>query len=446
MLLRLIGLTCVLAVACDDTAPFVFQAAVVDAAGGNPAAGTDADELLIQIREGDGEPRNFEFPISNGQFDATLDFESFVDLTRVRVSLQGATTDLVAAPPQFVPAVSGAFMRVVATPPGSCVRIAFDMMDSPREAFGMVQSGTFALLVGGTTAEEEQVEFLDVLEWDSRLFDEDFSLSTLGPTRAAPIDEGQILVLPTNATAFVFDMLDAQDRISSVVLHPGAGPRSALVSIPGRGAMVIGGEIGGEAQSAVSLVDSEGTVTALQLSAPRSLPAAAALGDDVLVVGGEPAGTAEILPAGGTQGQSLSSAADGVREDGVLVTDGQNRALLVGGAGEGGEVRQDTLRFDDCPGTCSSSAGPSWTSARLEVLQPFGSTLLIGGAESAEVDEVQWSGSEPTFVSLVELAVPRASAGAIVLESGLFIVGGGNDGVSARDDFEVCVPESLEPL
>jgi len=34
----------------------------------------------------------------------------------------------------------------------------------------------------------------------------------------------------------------------------------------------------------------------------------------------------------------------------------------------------------------------------------------------------------------------------VVLESGAFVVAGGDDGVSSRNDFEFCVPATLEPL
>ncbi len=44
------------------------------------------------------------------------------------------------------------------------------------------------------------------------------------------------------------------------------------------------------------------------------------------------------------------------------------------------------------------------------------------------------------------LVEARAAAGAVVLESGAFIVGGGDDGAVRRDDFEFCVPAELEPL
>jgi len=83
----------------------------------------------------------------------------------------------------------------------------------------------------------------------------------------------------------------------------------------------------------------------------------------------------------------------------------------------------------------------------LHALQPAQSALLIGGDASRQVDEVRWTGEAVEIRALLELDVPRAGAGGIVLESGAFIVAGGSDGVSIRrDDFEFCVPAALEPL
>ncbi len=445
--MALLGLVCVFWGACkNDPAPFVFEAFVVDGENGNPAAGTDAARLQIGIREGDRPAQELEYPITDGQFDAVLPFEAFVDQTRIRVAIEGPTTDLVTAPPTFVPALTNGTMRVVTAAPRSCTRIRFDVMEAPRASFGMVLSGTFALLVGGTAPTQEQVEFLDALEWESRLFDEELSLSNLGPTRAASIDERQILVIPSEVPAFVFDMGQPSDRIVSVDLHDGAGPRSALVSVPGVGAMVVGGDLGGEAQIAVSLVESGGAVTPLRLSTPRSSPAAAALGADVLVVGGEPSGTAELLRAGATIGEPVASLTDGIRKAAVLVGDGQTRAILMGGEDDGGVVRQDTVRFDGCPQSCVATSGPTWMTARREVLQPDGSTLLIGGTDSRLVEEVRWSDSALQISPLLELTVPRAATGGIVLESGVFIVGGGDGAGGPQQDFEFCAPDRLVPL
>jgi hypothetical protein len=87
-----------------------------------------------------------------------------------------------------------------------------------------------------------------------------------------------------------------------------------------------------------------------------------------------------------------------------------------------------------------------WSTARLAVLLPEDSTLLVGGTDSRLVEEVRWPSGSAEITRLLELNIPRAGAGAIMLESGAFIVGGGDDGVVARDDFEFCVPAALEPL
>ncbi len=431
----------------DDSSPFIFEALVVDGENANPVAGTDATTLRVGIREGGRPAQELEYPVTDGGFDAVLSFESFVDPTRIRLALEGPTTDLLTAPPSFVPVLTAGLMRVVMTAPQSCARIAFDFMEAPRASFGMVQSDTFALLVGGTEPTQEQVEFLDVLEWESRLFEEDLSLANLGPTRAASVDESQILVLPSDAaSAFIFDMNDPLNRVATVILHAGAGTRSALVSIPGVGAMVIGGELGGEAQAAVSLVEASGTVTSLRLSESRSGPAATNLGNDVLVVGGDTLGTAELLRAGSAVAEPVASLTDGIREAAVLVGDGQTRALLMGGSDATGATRLDTVRFDGCTDSCSATSGPIWMTARLEVLQPARSTLLIGGTNSRLVEEVRWSASTVEISPLLELNAERAAAGGIVLESGVFIVAGGEDAVGSRVDFEFCAPDRLTPL
>jgi hypothetical protein len=430
----------------------VFEASIVDGQKGNPAAGTDATVLRIGIEESELPVEEYEYPITDGEFEALLEFKAFTRPTRIRVQIEGETTELLTAPPVFVPSASRGFLRVVTAAPSSCERVTFDLLEAPRAFFGMVPSGTFALIAGGTTASDEQLEFFDALEWESRLFMEDFVLSDLGETRAASIDEAEILVLPSNAPPFIFNMVDVTQRITPLLLHNGAGPRSALVSVPGVGAMVIGGELAGEAQSAVSLVEPEGQVTSLELSAPRSGPAATALGSDVLVVGGDPEGTAEVLitaealMGGDATGHPIDGVMDGVREAALLVGDGESRALWIGGTDATDTLRQDTVRFDDCPGSCVSAAGPPWPTVRLAALQPTQSALLIGGDGSSLVEEVRWNGTDVEIQTVLQLEVPRAGAGGIVLESGAFIVAGGDDGVSIRDDFEFCVPAALEPL
>jgi len=435
--------------ACNDNVVQpVYETRVVNGSNGNPAAGTDATALVIGVQQADLPPDEYPpFPIEDGQFDAVLELRSSSARTRVRVTIEGPTTELLTAPPAFFPGASKGFIRVVTAPPSSCERVSFNLLEAPRAYFGMVQSGTFALVVGGTTPTDDQFEFFDALQWDSRLFSQTLPPDNLGETRAASIDEVEILVLPTDALPFIFSMANSDGRYTLVPLHDGAGPRSALVSVPGVGAMVIGGEFAGVAQSSASLVDPEGNVTFLQLSEPRSGPAATALGTDVLVVGGNVEGNAEILFEGASVGQPIEGVMNGVREAGLLVGDGERRALWIGGTNATAALRQDTLRFDDCPGSCVSNPGPPWTTARLGALQPAKSALIIGGVGSRLVDEVRWDGTDVAIEQLLELDVPRAGAGGIVLESGAFVVAGGDDGTGTRQqDFEFCVPAALEPL
>ena len=443
----LLGLLCVAGAACsDDVVTFVFDARIVDGDGGNPAAGTDAETLRIALAEGDVPVREFEEPVVDGQFDITVEFASFSSPTRLRVDFEGPTTVLQSAPPAFVPSATQGFMRLVTAAPSSCTSVSFNAMEAPRSSFGMIQSGTFALVAGGTSSDAEQVEFFDAIEWVSRLFTEDFSVSFLGETRAATVGEGQILVLPAEGTPFVFNMLNASNRVTQVSLHNGAGPASALVSIPGVGAMVIGGESGGAARAGATLVEPDAELTDLNLSVPRAGATATALGEDVLVVGGNDAGDAEIFLAGSRDGQPIDGVADGVRRGGLLVGDLETRALLIGGTDDSDVVRTDTLRFDGCPGSCVSSAGPTWATARTRAILPEYATLVVGGDDSRAVEEVRWSGDAVAIEPVLEMEVPRAAAGAIVYESGAFVVAGGDDGVSARDDFEFCTPDALTPL
>ncbi len=431
----------------DDFTQLVFDVRLVDGDDGNPAAGTDATALRISIQEGDLPVRTAEYPVSEGDFDAGLELAALSFPTRIRVTIEGPTTELLAAPPAFVPAASAGFIRMVATAPLSCELVTFDAMEEPRAFFGMVPSGTFALIAGGAaSAAETQVEFFDALEWETRPFAEDLALSELGRTRAASIEEGRILVLPDDAAPFIFDMLDRSDRITPVVLHVGAGAQSGLVSVPGLGAMVIGGESGGRAQSAVSLVRPGGVVSSLQLGTPRSGPAATTLGTDVLVAGGDSQGTAELLLEGNEMGEPLTSVLDGVRDGGFLLSDGQSEALWMGGTDAGGTLREDTVHFEGCPSSCAASSGPDWTAVRTGSLQLAGSSLIIGGEGSDLVEEVQWTESGPEIQPLLRLEVPRAGAGGLLLESGAFIVAGGDDGQSIRDDSEMCMPGELSPL
>jgi hypothetical protein len=82
----------------------------------------------------------------------------------------------------------------------------------------------------------------------------------------------------------------------------------------------------------------------------------------------------------------------------------------------------------------------------LRAILPELTTLIIGGEASQSVEEVSWSGDTVAIEPVLEMGVARAAAGAIVYESGAFVVAGGEDGESVLDDFEFCVPSTLSPL
>ena len=82
----------------------------------------------------------------------------------------------------------------------------------------------------------------------------------------------------------------------------------------------------------------------------------------------------------------------------------------------------------------------------MRAIVPENSALVVGGEASRLVEEVRWSGNTVEIESVLELSVSRASAGAVVYESGAFVVAGGDDGGGAREDFEFCVPAALQPL
>lgn len=427
----------------------MVNVAIVDGSGGNPVAGTDADILRIDFVQEGLDPAEFEFPIVDGSFDVSIEFLSLTATTRLRVEVSGPTTNLLSAPPAF--ATAEGFVRLVAAEPSSCELVTFETIGVPRSSLGIVRAGTFVFLAGGTQSQTDQLGFFDILQWLAVGEDgfEPPELPVLGPTRAALVEENVFFVLPESSAPFLFNLdpdTEEDERVVDVVLHPGAGPSSALVSVPDRGAMVIGGGLGDTAQSGVSLVRANGTVQFLSLSEPRSGAVATVFGRDVLVVGGDPVGNAELLVDGRSTGEPVTGLSDGARSNGIIVGDGESRALLLGGSDALGTVRQDTVFFTGCPTACAQQAGPAWTDARLEVSQPVGSQLLIGGANSTLVDEVQFEGGDVEVAALLRLQIPRAAAAGILLESGAFIVAGGTDGSTIRNDLEFCVPQALSPL
>ena len=108
------------AAACnDDVTQFVFDARILDGDGGNPVAGTDATTLRIAIAEGDLPVRDFEYPITDGQFDATLEFASFSSPTRASRRVDAApaarTRATARSQPSYTPSAGAPSLPKIST-------------------------------------------------------------------------------------------------------------------------------------------------------------------------------------------------------------------------------------------------------------------------------------------------------------------------------------------
>lgn len=434
----------VAALGCEESAGnLVFDVRIVDRTGGNPALDTDAEALSITVQQAPTEPRTFEFAVVDGVFDAGVFIESISVSTKARIALTGPTTQLIGAPPPFVPAETLGTMTIVVGEPSTCGRLEGPRLATGRANLGASLFETFAFIAGGSE-NDPQVEFFDLLRQELGVFEVD--LDQLGSAQVAAIADGQSLVVSMEAAPFIFNLADDDNRIVPVTLHDGAGPASALVTVVGQGTYVIGGDDGGAATSSVSVVDADGGVVERTLSVVREGAAVAGFGEHVLVVGGDATGSAELLsPTGETT--PIEGFTDGVRSFGLLIANlAGDEALLIGGLDATDELRSDTVLFTGCPQSCVASVGPSWTESRAGTVTTVGSQLLIGGEGSRLVQEVRFTDGAVSIASVGELTVARSRAAATLLESGVLIVIGGHDGVAARDDIEICFPAELVEL
>ncbi len=441
---RPISLACLLALgACENSSSsIVFDVRIVDAAGGNPALGTDIDTLNITLQQGTADAEVFAFPVVDGLFDVGVFLDSLVASTGLRAELTGPTSLWFGAPPRFIPTELLLPMTVVVGEPNTCGRIDGLRLGTSRQALGTSLYETFAFVAGGSEA-DPQVEFVDLLSQEPGTFD--VELDPLGATQVADIGDGQVLVVSAQAGPFIFDLSNPDDRATPVALHAGAGLASALASVAGKGAYVIGGDDDGTPTDVISIVGLDGTVEERTLSTPRLGAAAVAVGDSVLVVGGDAAGSAEVISPSGIA-TTIDGFADGVREFALLLTDDGATALLVGGLDASAEVRSNTWLFADCPDPCTPSAGPDWLNPRAGAITPTGSALIVGGEGSRLVERVDFVSGSASISTMAELELPRSQPGAIELESGVLIVLAGNDGAGPRDDVEYCFPAALNPL
>lgn len=437
-----------LASGCDDPLQPALTVDLVSPEGGDPTVETDVDTLVVHIRQGDGEVRELTTPIDDPALDVRIeDVNAPIAIT---AELVGETDRLLGAPPTFIPSANGGSVRMPMGVPGECAELTGEAMQlgEAHGSAGVVRAGIFALVAGGETSAgpSSGAEAFDLLRMGRAAEIEDLPLPA-GPTAAATMGGGRVLLVPDAVDPVIYDLSDPEQRVHPVSLHAGADASSAVVSLPEGGAVVLGG--GGAAPvDGVTWVERDGRTREARLAVPRAHAAAALLGDLVLLAGGMADGAplAEVLgPTDGTGRMVADEPDHGVR-DGAVLAVREGRAWLLGGVDAAGDPRTDTVLFSGCPDACVLDAGSPWPDARAGVapVPTDAGVLLVGGDPSNSlVDHARLDATPPQIQPLFQLAVPRGEAGAMLLEAGILVVLGGRGPGGVLDSVELCWPSEL---
>lgn len=454
MLLPLLAL---FAAACDQgSSNPVFQIEILDAEGKFPV---QRGELTVRVmQEGEpldcnGEPCRAD--IVDGQFSLDMLPESIVDMTEIQVELVDDEGDRwIGATPAFRPFgekldLVGSVTAVVG-PPSTCSVLSFDgytsgdppELDPTRAHAAAVVRRNLVLLVGGERAEGRDDD--RVTNFDQLLFDT-YPLPALetaiGAARGLSLSEDVSLVVGQDA--YLFELtVSGPPGPRAIALHGGAGFASALVSLGDERGVVIGGN----GTRGVTDIGARGVIgMGRQLAVARTFPAAAAMAEGVLVVGGhaDGAASAEWL-ADDADGEPLALALPSA-SGGVLFPSPSGAAALWIGYEEAGVISPQTRIVRGCPGDCRVEDGPAWERARAgfaAVTTATGTLWLVGGESGANIDLVRWEGGTPRIEEGPELSAPRTDAAIFEHASGVVTIAGGRE----RGDVVMCFPAELDSL
>jgi hypothetical protein len=443
--------TCLaLAAACDDVPPPVFDIAIVGADGGDPTRDTDVDQVTVRMRQGDGEVTTRSAPPD--ALDLSVHLTDWSNPVALTVELTGPTTHLVGAPPPFLPLETGGLLVVPVGPSGECMALegSWAELAHARAASGVARSGTYAILAGGVdgsgrSAEVEAFDLLRMAPSEAMAPLEERA----GPTMAATLGNGDmVLVVPEEGAPVRYNLANPTQRLASISLHAGAGAASAVVGLADGGAVVVGGATASGPVTGVTWAEADGTTRAVNLAVPRAFPAVAVVGGSLLVVGGMDAGEplAEVLGPADDVGLVVEEAPEhGVRDGAVLAVRG-SRTWLLGGVDEAQIPRTDTLLISGCPDACAAEEGPEWPEARMGVALAAtdeGVHLMGGVPPTDRVDRVRLDTNPPRLEDGWPLAVPRADAGAVALDTGIVAVLAGRGPEGFLRSVELCFPAAL---
>ncbi len=414
----------------SDPAPPTVEVQLIAPDGSNPLAEGGFSSILVEVAQA-GRPTTRVRRDLEGDVDLAVEIDSLGGQTSLRVAFEGAT-DLIGAPPTFVPGTAGGLVRIVMGEPGSCVRVPDAAFTAPRSQTANARIDTFLTVAAGLDDAllSSRVEFLDLLRMFSGELDD--LVGPRGRAQGANLGENRFAIISEQGAAS-FDLSIAEDRESAVSLHPGAGVDSAVVSYAG-GAAVIGGSLDGAAVSDVSWIAADGRVHRTQLSAPRSGAVAIALGDRVLVAGGTTGAVAEMLEPASDMGAPFGES-EPLRLGATILADDE-AFWLVGGVDDLGEPRTDHVSLLGCPGACRAEPGVEPAVEAVDVTGQGGWLVRDADVSEARFDG-RWS-LQPRFT----LTAPRRRPALVVFESGVLVVAAGE----GRSDVEMCFPDELTPV
>jgi hypothetical protein len=458
---------------CDDTS-LVPDVTITIVQPDGTRAMDGIEMITIRIREEGGDVDMRSATVSGGNF--SIDFPTLGELSMVElgVELSGPSTRLVGAPPAFQPIEAGGAVEIAVGAPGTCQELRFhaiqtttmDALGVPRSDVAFTQLGTFALALGGESAEGPStvVTWLDLLQ--NGHGDIDALMNPVVGARSTPVGRGFTLV--ASEMPFIYDLERTTTAVRDVSLHEGAGARSAIthytklnaMAQPLSSALVAGGGTREAPVAALTFLDATGgrepTLLDKSMMSARADAAIADLDAFVLVAAGMRDANATFAEIVDTTAGTTTAIAfdDGTRYGATLfvrVTDDDDfDALLLGGEDETGMLRTDTVWIHANDGAAVAEPGPTWTNARRGAAfarARSGGFIAGGEGPMTLVERVVITGDAmPAIETFGQLETARARASAFALFEGPLYVAGGQTPAGPSGAVEICFPAEVGPL